>query len=232
MCIGVILFGAAGYIIIEDYSALDALYMSVITITTVGFGEVQPLSQAGRGFTTILILVGFVCLAYMGRALAESVIDTMWRGKLRAKKMRNRISRLRAHYIICGFGRVGVSAANHLARMKADFVLIESDPDACAILDEKNYLYINGDATSDDTLIEAGVKSASGLITLLDSDPENLFVVLTARELNPTLYIISRSEDHKSGEKITRAGADKVYSLFATAGKQVAIDIVKTTGGR
>ncbi len=232
LCIVVTLFGAAGYVFIEGYSVLDALYMAVITITTVGFGEVQPLSEVGRGFTTFLILIGVVSLAYMGRALAESVVDTVWRGKLRTKKMKKKISRLQDHYIICGYGRVGVSSADYLQRMKVDFVLIESNPEACDKLDEKGLLYVNGDATNDDALIEAGIKSASGLITLLDSDPENLFVVLTARELNPTLYIISRAEDQTSGKKITRAGADKVYSLFATAGKQVAIDIVRTTGRR
>jgi voltage-gated potassium channel len=229
-CLVVLAIGTAGYVLIENYTLLDGLYMSVITIMTVGFGEVKPLSEAGRAFTIILIVLGFGTLAFAGKTVAESLLERVWSGKARTKKMKKKVSILKSHSLVCGFGRVGAAAIDHFKATGYDFVVIEADPDKCRELQELDCLYIEGDATRESVLLEAGIKSAAGLLALLDSDPENLFVVLTARELNPTLHIISRAEEATSEKKILRAGADSVISPFVTAGKQVANDILTATG--
>ena len=172
--------------------------MSVITLTTVGFGEVKPLPVAGRGFTTFYILLGFGSLAIAGRAIAESLIENVFSGQSEIKKMKKKISLLKSHFIICGFGRVGAASAEYFIKDGADFVVIENDPEQCHVIREKDYIFLEGDATSEAILLEAGIKSAKGLIALLNSDPKNLFIVLSARELNPTLQIISRVEDASS----------------------------------
>lgn len=204
--------------------------MSVITLTTVGFGEVKPLSGAGRGFTTFYILLGFGSLALAGHAIAESLLEKVFSGQSGIKKMRKIISALKSHYIICGYGRVGAAASEYFEKAGIDFVTIEANPEHCRIIGEKGCFYIEGDATRESLLLEAGIKSAKGLLALLHSDPDNLFIVLSARELNPTLHIIARAGEPSSGKKIMRAGADSVVSPFATAGRQIAGDILAATG--
>jgi len=204
--------------------------MSVITLTTVGFGEVKPLSAAGRGFTTFYILLGFGSLAVAGHAIAESLLEKVFSGRSGLKKMRKKISALKSHYIICGYGRVGAAASEYFGKAGIDFVTIEANPEHCQIINEKGCFYIEGDATRESLLLEAGIKSAKGLLALLNSDPDNLFIVLSARELNPTLHIIARAGEPSSGKKIMRAGADSVVSPFSTAGRQIAGDILAATG--
>ncbi|MBW1820163.1 MAG: NAD-binding protein [Deltaproteobacteria bacterium] len=227
---GAIAVGTSGYMIIEDYTFFEGFYMSVITLTTVGFGEVKPLSDAGRGFTTFYILLGFGSLAVAGHAIAESLLEKVFSGKSGLKKMRKKISALKSHYIICGYGRVGAAASEYFEKAGIDFVTIEANPEHCRIINGKGSLYIEGDATRESLLLEAGIKSAKGLLALLNSDPDNLFIVLSARELNPTLHIIARAGEPSSGKKIMRAGADSVVSPFSTAGKQIAGDILAATG--
>ena len=229
-CLMVLAIGTAGYVFIENYTLLDALYMSVITIMTVGFGEVKPLSEVGRAFTIILIILGFGTLAFAGKTVAESLLEKIWSGKARTKKMKKKVSILKSHALVCGFGRVGAAAIDHFKAAGSDFVVIEADPEKCRELQERDYLYIEGDAARESVLLDAGIKSAASLLALLDSDPDNLFVVLTARELNPTLHIISRAEEATSEKKILRAGADSVISPFVTAGKQIADDVLTATG--
>ena len=230
LCLTIIAIGTAGYMLIEDYTLLEGFYMSLITITTVGFGEVKPLSDAGRGFTTFLILIGVGSLAFVGHAIVETLIERVWSDKLEINKMKKQILRLKHHYIICGYGRVGASAAEYFKDAHTAFVIIEAKPGQCQEIREKGYLFIEGDATHEATLLEAGIKSANGVLALLASDPDNLFIVLTSRELNPTLHIIARAEEASSEKKIFQAGADRVISPFTTAGKQIAGDILAATG--
>jgi voltage-gated potassium channel len=230
LCTAVLVAGTIGFIVIEGYSVIDGLYMSAITVTTVGFGEVKPLTPTGRLFTVGLILCSFMTLAFAGHTIGQSLLENVWSGKTERKKMKKQIASLRDHYIICGYGRVGAAAVQQFEAQSADFVVIESNENQLGRLKEKGYLHINGDATHEGVLEDAGIKNARGLLSLLNDDPDNLFVVLSAREMNPTLNIISRSNEASSGYKIMRAGADDVVSPFDSAGKQIAADILRITG--
>jgi voltage-gated potassium channel len=230
LCTAVLVAGTIGFIAIEGYSVIDGLYMSAITVSTVGFGEVKPLTPTGRLFTTGLILCSFMTLVFAGHTIGQSLLENVWSGQTERKKMKKQIASLRDHYIICGYGRVGAAAVQQFEAQSADFVVIESDENQLGRLKEKGYLHINGDATHEGVLEDAGIKNARGLLSLLNDDPDNLFVVLSAREMNPTLNIISRSNEARSGFKIMRAGADDVVSPFDSAGKQIAADILRVTG--
>ena len=227
----IISFGSTGYVLIEpDYSWFDGLYMTMITIATVGFGEVKPLSQEGRVFTIVLIVIGFSSLTFIAHSLLESILEKISDKSSEIKKMHKKIEQLNRHYIICGFGRVGEAAADHFKKAGADYVIVETNPKQCENLKERKEYFVEGDATHEDTLLKAGIKRASGLLAMLDTDPDNLFIVLSARELNPTLRIFSRSVTPSAARKIIQAGADHVISPYKSAGRQVADDILRATG--
>jgi len=230
LLVATIFLGATGYHLIEHFPVIDALYMAVITITTVGFGEVHPLSEVGRLFTIGLILVGFVVLGFFGSSLVELLFERVWSGNARGKKMKKQVARLKNHHIICGYGRVGKVAAQHLFEAGARFVVIDSSPTIHDQLRELGYPCIEGDATRESVLMEACIKEANGLLALVQSDPHNLFIVLSARELNPTLHIIARSEDKYTEKKILKAGADSIISPFDSAGRQIADNLLIATG--
>ena len=227
--LGTVLFmliGTAGYHFLEGFSYLDAFYMTVITISTVGFGEVQTLSEAGRLFTIFLILFGFGALAFLIHAFTELIIEKATSQNLGRKTMHKKVLQLENHVIICGYGRVGEATAEYFHSAGADFMIIESSPEKIKELEALGYLFLEGDATREQTLHEAAIKKASSLLALLDSDPDNLFAVLTARELNPTLQIIARTEFATSEARMLRAGADSIISPHATAGRSVAEKVI------
>jgi voltage-gated potassium channel len=219
--------GTLGYMIIEQFTLLDALYMTVITITTVGFGETHPLSSTGRIFTMFLIVFGFGSIGFLAAAFTEAIIEQASSPQRKKKIMQKRIDQLRKHYIICGFGRVGVAAAERFQKAGAPFMVIESGEEQIKFLQEHKYPHLEGDATKEEVLLAAGIKHATALLALLDADPENLFTVLTARELNPTLHIIARTETTSSESRMLRAGADSIISPYVTAGRSVADKILK-----
>lgn len=221
--------GTCGFIVLEGYPFLDAVYMTVITISTVGFGEIHTLSEAGRVFTVFLILFGVGSLAFAAQAVTEMMLERASNPKFRQKAMERKIAKLKGHYIICGYGRVGAAAAEHFEKVGAKFVVIELSSEMIMTLQEKGYNYIDGDATREDSLAKAGIKRAAGLLALLDSDPHNLFTVLTARELNPTLHIIARTQLASSESRILRAGADSIISPYSSAGRRVADRILART---
>ena len=214
--------GTCGYMIFEDYTLLEAVYMAVISITTVGYGEVQPLSDGGKIFTIFLLVFGVGSLAFAAHAFIDLMVIQASNPVREKKVMQKKIDRLKKHTIICGHGRVGAAAAVHLADAGKDFVVLENSPEEIEVLLDKHFLYLTGDATSEKTLIAAGIKKADSLMALLNSDPDNLFTVLTARELNPTLHIVARSESAYAESKILRAGADSIISPYASAGRRVA----------
>lgn len=225
-----LVIGTVGYHFFEGYPFIDAFYMTIITITTVGFGEIHPLSPAGRLFTIGVLLVGFSSLAFATHSLVESFVAKLISSKSEKDTMKERIESLSGHYIVCGYGRVGAAAVEQFVQRGVDFVIIESNPAIISRLREHNYLVVEGDATDETALIKAGVKKAKGVLAMLPSDPENLFISLTARELNPLLHIISRAEDMASEKKILRGGADRVVSPFLSAGQQIAEEMLAATG--
>lgn len=230
MLLAIIMGGTIGYMLLEDYSFFQGLYMSAITISTVGYGEVVPLSPRGQLFSIILICCSIVGLAFATRALGESLLENTWSGRSEKRKMQRKIHSLKGHHIICGYGRVGHAAVKQLATAKAAFVVIDQVRTLEADPSEIDFPFIKGDATREQTLLDAGIKTAKGLLALLGSDPENVFLVLTARELNPTLRIIARANDPSVENKLHRAGADRVISPFTTAGTQVANELLLATG--
>jgi len=222
--------GTLGYSQLEGYSLFDGFYMTIITITTVGFGEIKPLSTGGRVFTSMLILFGFACLAFIGQTFAENFFSKLMSSNSEKKKMLKEISMLSGHYIICGYGRVGAAVAEKLRACGARFVFVESDTETCEILKENSYLYIEGDAINEAVLEFAGIKRANGLLAILPSVPDNLFITLTARELNPTLHIIARGDQVASEKRLLQAGADSVISPYTSAGQRIAEAMLTASG--
>lgn len=220
--IAILLSGIVGYVVIEGWTPFDAFYMTVITIATVGFHEVAPLSDGGRLFTIGLILAGVAGLAYSFGTIVEFMVEGHLRGLLEGRRMGRRINELKDHYIVVGIGRVGSVVARTLADEGVDFVVVDVCEECKTMAEENGWLYIQGDATDEEVLQSAGVRVAKGLVTALDTDADNLFVSLTARTLNPGLYIVARSSQVTSEVKILRSGADRVLTPNVIGGRRMA----------
>lgn len=218
--------GTGGYMGIEGWSALDALYMTVITLGTVGFKEVHDLSDPGKLFTMTLIVVGVSVLGYIVGSLAQIMFEGQFQRIIGRKKVENRIRSLKNHYIICGYGRIGSLICKEFAARPLQFVVVEKDPAIVEKLSD-HYLAIQGDATKDETLLKVGIKDALGLITAVTSDSENVYITLTARGLNPDLYILARAGEEGSEIKLERAGANKVISPYTIGGNRMAQAILR-----
>lgn len=218
--------GTGGYCIIEGWRPLDALYMTVITLGTVGFKEVHDLSDAGKLFTMALIIIGVSVLGYIVGSMAQIMFEGQFQRIIGRKKVENRIKSLKNHYIICGYGRIGSLICKEFAAKPLPFVVVEKDQHIAERLSDL-YLVINGDATADDTLLNAGIKEARGLITVVTSDTENVYITLTARGLNPELYILARAGEEGSELKLQRAGANKVISPYTIGGNRMAQAILR-----
>lgn len=223
----ILALGTAGYVVIEGWSLLDALYMAVITITTVGYREVHPLSDAGRLFTISLLLIGvatlFAAIAIVGEMAVQTEITRFFTGG----RMQEKIDKLRNHFLVCGFGRVGQQVAAEFTRHNVPFVVVDKNPEVLSLCKEKGYLFVDGDASRDEVLLRAGVKRARGLVACADSDEANVYVILSARELNPDLYIVARANYYESEAKLRRAGANRVISPYAIGGRRMAMLAIK-----
>ncbi len=221
LCIALV-GGTSGFVLIEGYSWFDAFYMPLTTITTVGYQELRPLSRAGRIFNSFLIFFGvtamFVAVGAMTQTIIELELEDRY-GKRRKKRM---IESLHDHFIVCGFGRVGRHASYELQRAKATFLVIDNNEVRVAKAANAGMLAVAADATQDDSLREVGVLRAKGLIAALPSDAENLFIILSAKALNPKLTVVTRASEEEAGEKLRRAGADTVFTPYALAGRQLA----------
>jgi len=225
LILSVIFLGTTGYMTIEKLDFLNALYMTVITVATVGFKEVKDLSEAGKLFTIILIFSGFGVFAYAMTTGAKILIEGELKEVFKKRKMKKEIDALKNHYIVCGYGRMGSILCKELKANQVDFVVIEKFEKN--LKDAENLLYIVGDATKDETLKEAGIERAKGIITLLPSDAENLYVVVSARALNPKIYIVARATDEEAKIKLKRAGADKAISPYYIGGLRIAQSILR-----
>ena len=222
----VIAFGTAGYQLIEGWNFLDALYMTIITLTTVGYREVHELSSRGMIFTIVLLMVGVGTFLYALSAGAKIILEGELQELFGRKRLEKKIKELKGHYIVCGYGRMGKIICRELKAKNVPFVAIERNGDFLNNRTDE-LLGISGDATNDDTLMEAGIERAKGLISVLPNDALNLYVVLSARELNPNLHIVARAGEEGSENKLLRAGADKVVSPYHIGGLRIAHTILR-----
>lgn len=224
--IGILFFGIIGYMIIEDYSFGEAFYMTIQTVSTVGFNEVQPFRSWGREFTGILIVLSFGTFAYGISQMSQVILSGSLKSYLKYKNVQKRIDELSGHIIICGYGRNGVQAARTLKAYKESFVIIESNAEKL-----QGNLYggipLVGDATVDEVLLKAGVDRASALISSLHNDSDNVFVVISARQLNPKLNIVSRANEDTTGKKLLAAGADSTVMPNKVGGMHLAHTLLK-----
>ena len=212
--LSVFVIGIGGYMVIEGWNFFDSLYMVVITLATVGFGETHPLTFHGRIFTIVLILVWAGIGFYALSSIIQPIIEGEIRKVLGRKKLEKEIRNLKDHYIVCGFGRMGSYISRELRNASVSYIIIEKDERLREKLERENYLYLYGNASEDEVLIEAGVKKARGLVAVVASDADNVYITLTARQLNPNLFILARSTNESSERKLQQAGANKVISPY------------------
>lgn len=223
-----LVIGTIGYVIIDGYGFFNAFYMTVITVATVGYAEIEPLSDAGRLFTAFLIITSFGTFAYAVSSITKFVIDGELNQFFKSKKLNSAVEKLSDHVIICGYGRNGRQAAQVLKRHKKRFVVIEKSHDLTNNINHQfSDLVLNGDATQDEVLLKAGIMKAKAIITTLPADSDNVFIVLTARNLNPKLTIISRASDDGSDTKLKIAGATNVIMPDKVGGAHMASLVMK-----
>lgn len=223
----VIALGTVGYVVIEGWTLFDALYMTVTTVTTVGFSEVHPLSTAGRAFTMVLVILGVGTLFYVLGNVARLLLEGELRGVLGKYRIEGKMRTLTNHYIVCGYGRMGKRICKELSAKPLPFVVIEKNPEFIATLLREGVMAIEGDATQDEVLVQAGIERAKALVSVVGSDTENLYIVLTARGLNKDLYIVARAGEEGSEQKLLRAGANRVSSPYLIGGMQVAQALIR-----
>jgi voltage-gated potassium channel len=219
----VVSLGTVGYMTLEHWNFLDSLYMTVITISTVGFSEVNPVSNQGRILTMAVLISGLGVLAYVVGTLTRTLVEGQLLEVMGRKKLERQIKKLKHHYIICGYGRVGRIICEEIKKSRpTPVVVIDSDSTLTPMIEEHGYLYYLGDATSEETLLKAGILSAKGLATALDSEADNVYITLTAKGLNPELFVLARAGRRGSEIKLERAGADRVISPHQIGGFRMA----------
>lgn len=222
-----ILIGVLGYEFLEGLSFVDSLYMVVITLSTVGLGSIHPLSEAGKLLTMLLIVSGVGTMAYTAGRVVEIIMEGQIVGFRRRQAMEKRIADLKNHYIICGYGRVGHQVSDDLEAERIPYVIIDSRPEIADELATEDIPFLIGDIASDAILEKAGIKRAKGVIASADSDAANVFVTLSARELNPKIYIVARSASKDSESKLKKAGANQVITPYLIAGRRMAAMVQK-----
>lgn len=224
---GLIAGGTAGYMIIERWSFLDALFMTITTVTTVGYREVRPLDNEGRVFTIFLVVFGVGTAFYLLTTFVALVIEGDLGAALGTTRMKNRIDQLSDHYILCGFGRVGEEIAREFVERGIAFVVVENNTEAIERAGEAGFLLIEGDAASDEVLTAAGVLRARTLLAASDSDSGNTYITLTAKALNPRVFVVARAGKRESEARVQRAGADRVISPYAISGRRMALSAIQ-----
>ena len=219
----VLSMGTAGYMILEEWNFLDSLYMTVITISTVGFSEVNPVSNQGRILTMTILISCLGVLGYVVGTLTRTLVEGQLLEVMGRKKLERQIQKLKNHYIICGYGRVGRIICEEIKKSKpAPLVVIDKDSTLTPKIEEDGYLYFLGDATREECLLKAGILSAKGVATALDSEADNVYITLTARGLNPDLFVLARAGRRGSEKKLERAGANRVVSPHQIGGFRMA----------
>ena len=219
---GVLLIGTLWYWLVEKWPWPDAAYMTVITLATVGFGEIHPLGDRGRLFTIALILMGLINIGYIVNRFTEALIQGYFQEGIRLRQKKRLIDSLSEHYILCGFGRTGRQIAYEFKAEGIDFVTIDSDSEQILEAQQLGYTAFKGDATLDATLLKVGIEKAVCLVAALPSDAENLYTVLSAKTLNPKVRAIARASTEEAVQKLQRGGADAVVSPYITGGRRMA----------
>jgi voltage-gated potassium channel len=222
--------GTLGYYLIEEkFTLFDALYMTVITITTVGYGEVHPLSPSGRMFTIVLLLVGVFSLFYTATEIVRGVVSGEVHQHFGRQRMARSLAGLKDHLIVCGYGRMGKHVCREFARQEIPFVLIDRSEEVLEDFNLSGGLAVEGDATSDEVLKRAGVDRARALVSVVPHDAENLYITMSARLLNGKLFIVARAETEEAERKLLRAGADRVIAPYALGGTRIAQAVMRPT---
>ncbi|WP_020059732.1 potassium channel family protein [Bacillus sp. 123MFChir2] len=218
MCF-IVMIGTIGFMIIEGISLFQSFWMTMITVLTVGYGDAVPLTKAGKIFALLIIPIGVGIVTYAIGVVAAIIIEGNLFQVMRRKKMKKQIAEMKDHIIVCGCGRVGLQVVQELREKNMPFIVIDREE---SVLAEQKLLYVHGDATDDEVLHKAGITRAAGLVAIVASDAENVFITLTARGLNPNIKIIARAEKQESEEKLRRAGANKVINPSSMAGIHIA----------
>jgi len=228
LALALIMVGAtAGYMIIEGWSLLDALYMTVITVTTVGYREVGPLSTTGMIYTILVLFIGVGTAFYILTAFVATIIEGDLRQIFGERRMKIAIEHLNEHHIVCGYGRVGEEIARELQERRAPFVVVDTDPEALDRARLANCLIVQGDATNEATLIHAGIHRCASLIAALDSDAGNTYITLTAKMLRPGVYVVARVASATNEPKLKQAGADHIVSPYQMGGRRMAVSALQ-----
>ncbi len=224
-----VLYGTIGYMAIEGWRALDALYMTVITLATVGYGEVHPVSDAGHVYTIVLIITGVGFFLYVAGAVIQFMVEGRVRIIMGRRRLDRKINRVKDHYIVCGYGRIGKVICHRLDREEIDLVIVDKNPDLAQTLDNLGFVYVCDDATDEVTLLKAGIRKAKALISVLGTDTENVFLVLSARQLAPDLNIVARASNESAKAKLAAAGANTVEAPYEIGAATMAQRIVRPT---
>ena len=219
--------GTGGYMVIENWTIMDSLYMTVITLSTIGYGEVNPVSQPGRVFTLVLIVMGVGFFLYVIGNVVQFLVEGRIRLILGRHKLDKQISQLNNHYIVCGYGRMGRAFCRYLIQKGLNFVVIEKNEDRIPVMNTDHVLYISGEATVEENLLTAGIQRASNLIATLGTDADNVFLVLLAKGLNPGIYVVARASQNTSKKPLDTAGADVVVSPFDIGARRMAHAILR-----
>lgn len=220
--VAILMFGTSGYYFLEKMSLFDAFYMTVITISTVGFSEIKPLSVQGRAVTVSIIAASMTVGAYSIGVAVRMLIEGEIRKTFGRRRLKKQISQLKDHFIVCGYGRIGRIICDELYADAIDFVVIDQDRETVETIEEKGYLYLRMDATTESALMEAGIMQAKGLVAAVRSDANNIFITLTARGIRSDLYILGRTTDMRHESKLKYAGATRVIAPYLIGGRRMA----------
>jgi len=223
----IVVVGTIGYHFFEGWSLAESFYATIVTLGTVGYGDFYPVSIQGRFFAVFLIIFGVGAMAYTFALAMEYFLEGRLKQFFGRGKLERQLKKMNNHYIICGFGKMGRLICAELTGEEVDFVVIESDPSVVQEIDDARYLYVRGSAMEDKILMEAGVDRARGIVCALPTDAHNLYAILTAKELNPDLFVLSRAEDEASERRLKKVGADKVMSPYKEGAMRMALAIVK-----
>ncbi|MCG6912216.1 MAG: potassium channel protein [Deltaproteobacteria bacterium] len=223
------IFGTSGYMIIEGWDVIDSMFMTTITMATVGYSEVNPVSPEGRIFTVVLILSGAGLFLYVAGSAMQFLVEGRLRAVFGRRKLEKIIATINNHYIICGYGRIGKGLCHYLLQKNLAVLIVEKDESRIPEMEADGVPYIIGEANEEDNLEKAGIKRARGLLSVLGSDPDNVFVVLISKQLNPNVYVVARANQEMAKKTLESAGADKVISPYDLGARRMAHAILRPT---